>query len=106
MWGPTNYWFDFSIFFGCYLLGAICFGRFEDWKPRWRRVLKAVIATAVFWAMLQFGGRELAWGTMGVLLLAVTYIHAVWLPKHGINGWTAEPREKYLELVGAKGRTT
>ena len=22
-----------------------------------------------------------------------------WLPKHGINGWTAEPYDKYLELV-------
>lgn len=102
MWARSTYWFDLSIFFGSIVLGSICFGRFEDWKPRWRRVLKIVIATVFFVALLQFGGRPVAWGVMGALLLAVIYIHAVWLPKHGINGWTAEPRDKYLELVGAK----
>lgn len=33
-------------------------------------------------------------------------IHGWWLPKHGINGWTGEPRDKYLELVGARKRPT
>jgi hypothetical protein len=27
-------------------------------------------------------------------------IHMWWLPKHGINGWTGEPKEKYHELRG------
>jgi len=101
MWTRNTYWFDFAIFLGFYTLGSICFGRFEDWKPRWRRVLKTVLATAIFFALLQFGGRQVAWGVMGVLLLVVVYLHAVWLPRKGINGWTAEPRDKYLELVGA-----
>jgi hypothetical protein len=30
------------------------------------------------------------------------YIHAVWLPSKGINGWTAEPRDKYYQLRGWK----
>ena len=29
-----------------------------------------------------------------------------WLPKHGINGWTAEPRDKYLELMRDAEPTT
>ena len=56
----------------------------------------------IFCSLLQFGGRQVAWGVMAALLLVVIYLHAVWLPSKGINGWTAEPREKYLELVGAK----
>ena len=54
----------------------------------------------IFYSLLQFGGRQVAWGVMGVLLLVVVYLHAVWLPSKGINGWTGEPRDKYLELVG------
>jgi hypothetical protein len=29
-------------------------------------------------------------------------IHMWWLPKHGINGWTGEPRAKYYQLRGWK----
>jgi len=32
-------------------------------------------------------------------------IHLWWLPKHGINGWTGEPREKYYALRGWKKKT-
>ena len=106
MWASTTYWMDFTIFFAFYAVGAITFGHFENWKPRWRRLLKIVLASGIFGAMLQFGGRGVAWGVMGALLLAVIYIHAVWLPSKGINGWTAEPRDKYLELVGATRLTS
>jgi hypothetical protein len=101
MWATSTHWLDLAIFYGCFALGSICFGHFEDWKPKWRRVLKFVLATVIFYSLLQFGGRQLAWGVMGALLLVVIYLHAVWLPSKGINGWTAEPRDKYLELVGA-----
>ena len=104
MWTRNTYWFDLALYFGMVVIGSICFGRFEDWKPRWRRVLKVALFSAVFAALLQVGGRSLAWGLVGALLLVVIYLHAVWLPKHGINGWTAEPRDKYLELVQSRFR--
>lgn len=101
MWTATTYWRDFAIFYACFTLGSICFGRFEDWRPRWRRVLKFALASVIFYSLLRFGGRQVAWGVMGAILLVALYLHAVWLPSKGINGWTGEPREKYLELVGA-----
>ena len=104
MWART-YWFDFALLYALLSIGSILFGHFEDWKPKWRRVLKIGMWTAIFFALLQFGGRPWAWGVMGALLIVVVYLHAVWLPSKGINGWTAEPRDKYLELVGAKQRT-
>jgi hypothetical protein len=104
MWLRSTYWFDLALFFGMVAFGSICFGRFEDWKPRWRRVLKIVLFSVLFTGLLQVGGRPVAWGVMGALLLVVVYLHAVWLPRHGINGWTAEPRDKYLELVQSRIR--
>ena len=98
-WITSVYWFDLSLYLGLLVLGTICFGHFESWKPRWRRVLKVVLFTAIFAGLLQLGGRPLAWGFLGSMLLLVLYVHAVWLPKHGINGWSGEPREKYLALV-------
>ena len=32
--------------------------------------------------------------------IPVLYIHIVILGKHGINGWTGEPKEKYYEFRG------
>jgi hypothetical protein len=104
MWIRNSYWFDLALYFGMIALGSICFGRFEDWKPRWRRVLKIGMFTVLFTGLLQLGGRPLAWGVLGALLLVVIYLHAVWLPRHGINGWTAEPHDKYLELVQGRSR--
>ena len=37
---------------------------------------------------------------LGIVMLPVIYIHGIWLPRHGVNGWTAEPREKYYALRG------
>jgi hypothetical protein len=38
--------------------------------------------------------------TFGVTVLPMIYIHAIWLPRHGVNGWTGDPREKYYALRG------
>jgi hypothetical protein len=32
------------------------------------------------------------------------YVHLRWLPRHGVNGLTGEPRERYLELLAARKR--
>jgi len=31
-------------------------------------------------------------------------VHAWWLPSHGINGLTGEPKAKYYELLGVSPR--
>ena len=36
--------------------------------------------------------------------IAALVIHVWWLPKHGINGWTGEPKEKYYDLIGHKNK--
>ena len=44
----------------------------------------------------------LIWGLAPIALLLVTaaVVRLWWLPRHGINGFTGEPRDKYYELRG------
>lgn len=82
------------------LAGNIAFRHFEPQMPWWRRMLKS---------MLILGGTALVshqFGRTGVLagaaaaLAAFLYVHAYWLPKRGVNGWTGEPRARYHQLRG------
>ncbi len=104
MWQTNTFWFDVAMVFATFAIGNILLGHFEDHKPKWRRMLKVAIALAVcLW--LSYCG--LRWVTLGLFLffaVVAAYIHMVWLPKHGVNGWTGEPRERYLELVKAKSK--
>lgn len=43
---------------------------------------------------------------VGLLLLVVAVVHAWWLPRHGVNGWTAEPRDRDHALRGRKAGAT
>ena len=39
---------------------------------------------------------------MSLPLLGVVVVHVWWLPKHGVNLWVGEPKERYYVLIGAK----
>ena len=102
MWNVDTRWFDVAVVMTIFAIGNVLFGRFEDHKPRARRVLKVVLVTAIIVGIAQTAGRVWAYGVMMVPLAVAAWVHLVWLPRHGINGWTAEPRDKYLELVRAR----
>lgn len=99
MWSIETSWFDVSMVMSLFAVGTILFGHFEQHKPRWRRLLKVAIILAGVLALAQMAGRSWAYGALVLPLLGAAYIHLRWLPKHGINGWTGEPRDKYLALV-------
>ena len=37
---------------------------------------------------------------LAVWIIPVVVVHMWWLPKHGVNGWTGEPKDKYYALRG------
>ena len=41
------------------------------------------------------------WALIGGAIVGAGHLHLRWLPSHGINGWTGEPKEKYYELIEA-----
>ena len=106
MWDTSTYWFDVSFVFGVFAIGNILMGHFEEHRPKWRRLVKVVIVLGLALFLAYWEMRWLFYLIVFALALVATYIHVVWLPKHGINGWTGEPKEKYLELVNRKQSST
>ena len=102
MWQTDTLWFDVAVVMSIFAVGNILFGRFEEHKSRGRRLLKVAVVSAAVLALSATVGRAWAFGLLALPLLGAAWVHLHWLPKHGINGWTAEPREKYLALVRAR----
>jgi hypothetical protein len=86
-----------SIFF---LLGHIFLGHFEEKSPKWKKLLKYVVTLILVCGLSLLFNRTIALIFLACTLLPVFYIHLIWLPSKGINGWTGEPRDKYYELRG------
>ena len=98
-----NVWIDVAVVAGMFAVGNILFGHFEEQTPKWRRILKLFMVTGVVALISSTAGRVWSVALIGTMFLAVLIIHGYWLPKkHGINGWTGEPREKYYALRGWK----
>ena len=102
MWGLDTRWFDVAVVMTIFAIGNILFGRFEEHKPRGRRMLKVAIVLAVTVGLASTAGRVWAYAVLAVPLLGAAWVHLVWLPRHGINGWTAEPRDRYLALMAQR----
>lgn len=100
MWRTDTYWFDLAMATSLLTLGHLFLGRFSEYQSRWRRLLKSVLAVALIVGASAFLGRVWMWVAIGVMVLGVLVIHGWWLPAKGVNGWTAEPRERYLALLG------
>jgi hypothetical protein len=95
-------WFEIAVTAVLLLVGHILFERFEEKTPRWRKLLKAALAMALFPSTAYFFGEFWFWAALGAAFVPVLIIHAWWLPRRGINGWTGEPKDKYYELRGWK----
>ena len=83
-----------------FAIGNILFGHFNEGIPKWKRVTKVVLVLAVVGFISAKAGP--AWGLapIALMLIVAAVVHLWWLPHHGINGLTGEPREKYYELKG------
>lgn len=97
MWSTQTVWFDVAVVMTIFAIGNILFGHFEEHKPKLRRVLKVMVIVGLIAALSSAGLRWIAY--MLIAILAGVYVHGWWLPKHGVNGWTGEPRDRYYELL-------
>ena len=98
-----NVGIDVAVIAGMFAVGNILFGHFEEHTPKWRRILKLFIVTGLVALISSTAGRIWSVALIGTMLAAVGVIHGWVLPKkYGINGWTAEPKDKYYALRGWK----
>ncbi len=93
-------WYEVAIIALLFAVGNIFFGHFEEKTPRWRKLLKLILFIGISLLISYYAGRIWFHIFLGVMSIPVLIIHAWWLPKKGINGWTGEPKEKYYELRG------
>ena len=98
----SPHWFEVAVIFGLTAVGTILMGHWEEGTPKWRRVLKPFVLAGLSVLISATAGRAWFFGFLGLLSVAVLVIHAWWLPRKGIHGWTAEPKEKYYALRGWK----
>ncbi len=100
MWDTSSLWFEVSIVSTIVALGHILLGQFEERTPRIRKLIKYIITLALSIGLSFFFGRVAMFIFLTVFLVLALYIHIIYLPKKGINGWTSEPKKKYYELRG------
>jgi hypothetical protein len=99
----SPYWFELAVVFGLVCIGNIVFAPFAEGLPKWRRVAKMFLGGAIAVAISATAGREWFFVLLGAMSVLFVFVHGWLLPKkHGINGWTAEPKEKYYALRGWK----
>ena len=98
----SPYWFELAVSFGLMCIGNIVLQPFAEGVPKWRRVAKMFLGGAISVYVSAMAGREWFYVLVGVMTVFVLVVHGWWLPKKGINGWTAEPKEKYYALRGWK----
>jgi uncharacterized membrane protein YfcA len=98
----SPYWFEVAVVCGLTAVGNILMGHFEAGTPKWRRLLKMVVVSALGVTISALAGRGWFFVFLGMLLALAALVHLWWLPRNGIHGWTGEPREKYYALRGWK----
>jgi hypothetical protein len=99
MWSTDSRWFDVAAFSTLWVVLGVLFGKFEQHKPAWRRLSKKAALLILLLVLVETAGRPVAYGVLGLLLLAGATVHFVVLSRLGINGWTGEPRDKLEALV-------
>lgn len=95
-------WFELAVAASIFAAGNILFGHFEEGAPEWKRVSKLFLFMGTTALISATAGRVWVFAFLGAVCIFPLIIHLYWLPRHGINGWTGEPKDKYYELRGWK----
>ena len=98
MWDTNTVWFEISVVCGTIALGHILLGHFEERTPRLKKFGKFIGALILVTYLSKYFGQGIALLVYGLLYIPVLWIHIIYLPKKGINGWTGEPKSRYYEL--------
>jgi len=77
----------------------IAFNNFEKHLPVQRRVTKLFVVVGTLAIIGILFGRFVFWGIIILMTIGQVYLHGWYFPKHGINGLTAEPYDKYLSTI-------
>lgn len=95
---------DLSIFVAGWVLAQILFKGYEAHVPLAKRAAKLAVLTLVFSPIHYFFGRGFFYGLLALMSVGIGILHGYWFHyRNGIHWRTAEPRDKYLQLIGEEG---
>jgi len=77
----------------------LVFNNFEKHISTARRVIKLFTVVGILAVIGTLFGRYIFWSFIALMTLGQIYLHGWYFPKQGINGLTAEPYDKYLEVI-------
>lgn len=77
----------------------LAFNNFEKHLPVERRIAKLFVVVGVLAVLGTLFGRHVFWGAIVLMTIGQIYLHGWYFPQHGVNGLTAEPYDKYLEVI-------
>ena len=93
--------FDLLFLFAGWAAGQLVFGGYESHVTSRKRLAKLVIMTLVFGTVRLAFGRRVFFGLLGLMTAGMVILHGYWFHhRHGIHWRTAEPRDRYLQLIG------
>ena len=75
------------------------FNNFEKHLAAQKRVTKLFIVIGILAVIGILFGRVAFWGVIILMTIGQVYLHGWYFPQRGINGLTAEPHDKYLEVI-------
>ena len=77
----------------------VVFNNFEKHSPLARRIIKLIIVIGTLSVIGILFGRYIFWSVILLMTAGQVILHAWYFPQMGINGMTAEPYDKYLEVI-------
>lgn len=92
--------FEIAVMSTLLLFWTIVLRRFESETPRTKLLVRCVLGIGLGCLVSAYGGRNAFYGFVALIHLPFAYVHLWWLPKRGINGWTAEPWDEYRKIRG------
>ena len=98
------YW-DVAFFTSVWLTAQWIFRGYEAHVPLSKKLAKFALLAFVFFAIHQVAGRAWFYSLLAVMAVGIGLLHGYWFHyRHGIHWRTAEPRNKYLNLIGKADR--
>lgn len=94
---------DMAIFISSWAVAQLLFNGYEAHEPWSKRLTKLAVLTAVFLAVRLLLARPYFYGLLGLMTTGIAILHGYWFHyRHDIHWRKAEPRDKYLQLIGEK----
>jgi hypothetical protein len=91
-------WFEIAVMTSIFAFGQLFFGAFAEENSKGSRLVKMIIFISLAPLVSTVFGRVWFFVVLGLFLCFFLYVHAWYLPKNGVNGFTGEPKERYEAL--------